>query len=119
MDLIIIVKMFENNQEQVLEKVCELLSILQIEDDDFKLELKFQMQCVIHKYAKTLDDIERLEGVIGLQEAITAREFQDRLLIDRGKFARALEIKKKLGISEATRISGFSIEELEKEELNK
>ena len=61
--------------------------------------------------------------VIGLQEAITAREFQDQKLIEQGiaqgKFAMALELKKELGIGEAARISGFSIEELEKEELNK
>jgi hypothetical protein len=79
-------KMFTSNQDIVLEEVCELLPHAKIEDNDFKLELIFEMQCVIHKYAKTLDDIERLEGEIGLQEAMTAKQFQDQKLIWQGEF---------------------------------
>ena len=118
MDLIMIPKMFEKNQDMVLEKVCELLSILRIGDEDFKLELKFQMQCVIHKYAKTLNDIERLEGGIGFQEAITAREFQDQKLIDKGiaqgKFAMTIEFKKEVGLVRLLESVVFLLKNLKK-----
>ena len=66
-----------------------------------------------------MNDIDRLEGVIGLQQAMTARQYQDQLLIEQGKFDLALDIKHKFGIDEAIRLTGFSRQELEKEELNK
>ena len=143
LDLIMIPKMFTESQEEVLEEVCILLKNLRIRDENFKIELILQMQCVIHKYAKTLDDIERLEGVIGLQKAMTAREYQDKLLIDQGieqginqgieqgfnqgieqgidqgKFDMALKLKDELGIDEAVRISGFSRKELERGKLDR
>lgn len=122
MNLIMIPKMFTENQDKILEKVCELLSQLKIEDSDFKLELVLEMRCVIHKYAKTLKDINRLEGVIGLQEAVTAKQFQDQKLINhgikQGAFQMALKFKKTLGIELTTQISEFTKEELETEKLN-
>lgn len=57
MNLILIPKIFTSNQDIVLEDVCELLPKLKLDDEEFKLELIFEMRCVIHKYAKTLDDI--------------------------------------------------------------
>ena len=123
MDLVMIPKMFTSNQDIVLEKVCELLPKAKINDDDFKLELVFEMKCVIHKYAKTLEDIERLEGVIGLQEAVTAKQFQDQKLIDKGysqgAFELALKFKKILGIEKIAEISNFTKEELKNEKLNR
>ena len=121
-DLVMIPKMFTDSQDEILEEVCILLKNLRIDDYNFKIELILQMQCVIHKYAKTLDDIVRLEEVIGLQKAMTAREYQDQLLIeqgiDLGKLDLALDIKEKIGIDEAVRLTGFSKEELENEKLN-
>lgn len=131
MDLVMIPKMFTESQDEILEKVCNLLKKLKIKDEDFKIELILEMQCVIHKYAKTLDDIERLEEVIGLRKAMTAREYQDKLLIeqgieqgiergfDKGKFEMALKFMDELGIDEAVRISGFSKEELINGRLSK
>lgn len=84
MDLVMIPKMFSSKQDEILEEVCVLLQKLKIEDELFKMELILEMRCVIHKYARTLEDIERLEGVIGLQKAMTARQFQDQLLINQG-----------------------------------
>lgn len=43
------------------------------------------MRCVIHKYAKTVDDIKRLEEVIGLPNAKTARQFFEDKLFNEGK----------------------------------
>lgn len=119
MNLVMIPKMFTSNQDIVLEEVCELLPHAKIEDNDFKLELIFEMQCVIHKYAKTLDDIERLEGEIGLQEAMTAKQFQDQKLIEQGEFKVALKVKKLFGIKSALLIADFTEEELENERLNR
>ena len=53
---------------------------------------------------------------------MTAREYQDQLLIEqgiaRGKLYLALVIKEKFGIDEAVRLTGFSKEELENKKLN-
>ena len=127
MDLVMIPKMFTSNQDIVLEKVCELLPHARIPDFDFKLELIFEMQCVIHSYAKTLDDIKRLEGVIGLQNAVTAKEFQDQKLIDQGynqgygqgAFEQALKFKKAIGIEKVLENTDFTREELEQQKLNR
>ena len=50
----------------MLEEVCKLLSQMKVEDLEFKENMKICMQCVIHKYAKTIEDIQRLEKVIKL-----------------------------------------------------
>lgn len=112
-------KMFASNQELVLEKVCELLPQAKIDNSNFKLERVFEMKCVIHKYAKRLEDIKRLEGVIGLQEAVTAKQFQDQKLMEQGAFELALKFKKILGIEKVAEISDFTMEELESERLNR
>ena len=119
MNLVMIPKMFNSNQDIVLEEVCKLLKELKIDDESFKLELIFEIKCVIHKYAKTLADIERLEGVIGLQEAITAKQFQDQKLIHQGEFNLALKLKKEIGIEKILEITDFTREELESEKLNR
>ena len=89
-----------------------------LEDPYFKLELTLQMRCVIHKYAKTIDDIVRLEEGIGLQKVMTAMEFQNQALIKQGRFEMALEIMEKYGVEEAVLLTGFSREELESRKLN-
>ena len=57
-----------------------------------------------------------------LKQAMTARDFQDQLLIaqgiEQGRFEMALEIKRVMGIEKAIAMSGFSKEELEREKLN-
>ena len=126
MDLVMIPKMFTSHNDIVLEEVCKLLSRVKIDDSDFKLELILEMKCVIHKYAKTIADIERLEDVIGLQAAMTAKEYQDQKLIDQGydngydngSFETALKVKKLFGIEKALLICNFTREELENEKLN-
>lgn len=88
------------------------------------------MQCIIHKYAKTVKKINELEKVIKLQKAMTAMEYQyqkirqegiregrDKGIID-GKFELAIKIKHDLGIEKALELTNFTKEELEKEELN-
>ena len=77
------------------------------------------MDCVIHKYAETLDDIRRLEEVIGLSAAINDVRRQEKRLIDKGAFEMALKIKRNLGLEMAIEVSGFSRQELESEKLNR
>ena len=113
MELVMLPKKFTSNQDIVLEEVCRLLKKLKVEDKLYKFELILQMQCVIHKYAKTLEDIDRLEGVIGVPGTITAMDCQRQALRDEVMFEMALKIKDKYGIEDAAEISGFSIEELE------
>ena len=123
MNLIMIPRMFEEVSQELLYKLCNLLRIVELKDKNFKLELIFEMRCIIHKYAKTEYDIYDLEEVIGLQKAISAMEYQNNLLveqgIEQGSFDMALRIKREFGIDKACEISGFSKEELEKEKLNK
>ena len=93
----------------------------------FKYELVLEMRCMIHIYAETLEDITRLEEVIGLQNSCIAMqqamEQRDQALIEQGKeegnFEMALKFKEVLGLEETLLISGFSREELENEKLNR
>ena len=64
--MLFITKMFKKDNELMLEEVCKLLSQMKVEDLEFKENMKICMQCVIHKYAKTIEDIQRLEKVINL-----------------------------------------------------
>ena len=59
--------MFQENQAEILEKACILLKEVKINDRDFKDELILEMQCTIHKYAETDEDIQRLEKVISME----------------------------------------------------
>jgi hypothetical protein len=130
MNLIMIPRMLGEVPHEILERICYLLKWAELMDEPFKLELIFEMRCIIHKYAETEYDIYNLEGVIGLQEAITAMEHQNNLLIkqgidqgieqgiEQGNFQMALKVKKEFGIDKAVEMSGFSKEELENEKLN-
>lgn len=130
MTLVMLPRFIQENREIVLEEVCELLKLVKIENKFFKLELIYQMKCIIHKYAKTLKDIIRLEEVIGLQQAMSAMDYQMQAIndqgvkkgmakgIEKGEFNMALRIKEKLGIEKALELSDFSREELESGKLN-
>ena len=65
-DLINIPKMFNENNAEILEEVCDLFSKIRIEDKTDKFKLANCLECVINKYAKTVEDINRLKGVINM-----------------------------------------------------
>lgn len=131
MGLVMIPKMFLSGNDKILEEVCVLLKDAKVHDDFFKYELVMEMRCMIHKYAKTLDDIKRLEGVIGLQNACIAMKQHEQALIERvrketleqginqGAFDVALRVKRVLGLDVALSVCDFSREELESEKLNR
>lgn len=122
MNLVMIPRMFSKSQEIVLEYLCPLFDDVKIDVEDFKFELILEMKCIIHKYAKTLEDIVRLEEVIGLQKAMTAMDYQKQVVFDegiqKGEFNIALKIKDVLGIEKALELTDFSRSELESGKLN-
>ena len=73
-DLINIPRMYDKNNAEILEKVCILFSKMKMKDDLIKYELGKCLECVIHKYAKTLDDINRLEEVINMTKVVNHRK---------------------------------------------
>ena len=54
----------KHDQELAVERICEVLPKINVENDFTKFELIYCMQCLIHKYAKTDDDILRLQEMI-------------------------------------------------------
>lgn len=90
------------------------------------------MGCVIHKYAKTVEDIKRLEEVIGLPNAKTARQFFEDKLFNEGKaegfsegrtegfsegrteghLEMAVKFVEKFGVDAVADASGFSRDEI-------
>lgn len=131
LELIMLPKRFTSGHEEVLNKVCQLFKMLKVDDEKYKYELTLELRCIIHKYAKTEEDIYYLEKVIGLIEAKTAMEYHEAELIKKGKaegilegktegsFEMALKIKHEFGIEKALEMSDFTIEELESEKLQK
>ena len=119
LDLLFITKMFKKDNELILEEVCELLSKMKVEDLEFKENMKICMQCVIHKYAKTIEDIQRLEKVIKLtrkfetyEETLTriGKEEREKIGIEKGE---------KIGIEKGEKIGMDKGIKKEKEELAK
>ena len=129
-EIIFLLRMFKKNQPEILEEVCKLFTRLKVEDPDFKERMKFCMQCIIHKYAKTVEDIEQLEKVIKL--TITYEDYIEKQReegikegiekgiergvkegIERGKLQLAQIIAKTDGIQKAIELSGFTKEEIE------
>lgn len=80
------------------------------------------MDCVIHKYVKTVEDIKRLEKVIGLSKANTARYFVEQRIFNEGyaegraegQLLMAIKLVDKFGVDVIVDASGFSREELSK-----
>ncbi len=130
MNLVMIPKMFTSRNDEILEEVCHLLKKAHLIEEFFKHELIFEMRYVIHKYAKTLKDINRLEEVIGLQNSCIAMKQRDQHLQDKflkqgieqgvkkGSFELALKIKQTFGLEYALEMTDFTREELENEKLN-
>ena len=119
LDLLFITKMFKKDNELILEEVCELLSKMKVEDLEFKENMKICMQCVIHKYAKTIEDIQRLEKVIKLTRKFeTYEETLTRIGKEEGEKI-GIEKGEKIGIEKGEKIGMDKGIKKEKEELAK
>ena len=112
-EIIFLIKMFRENHKEILEEVCELFSKMKVEDPDFKERMKFCMQCIIHKYAETIYDINRLEKVIGMtikyEDHIEKQREEGRIEVKlEGKLELAQIIAKTKGIQKAIQLTGFT-----------
>ena len=73
LELINLPRCCTKNHEKAIELICEELFNLKIETSYVKNELIYSIQCMIHKYAKTDEDIIRLEEMIGLRQVMKKR----------------------------------------------
>ena len=91
------------NQAKAVELICEELPNLKLKDTHIKNELIYSMQCMIHKYAKTDEDVLKLEEVIGLKQVVKDRspvlDNMKRQGILQGR-EEGFEIGKKEGLEE-------------------
>ena len=108
--------MFQKNQAEILEKACILLKEVKINDRDFKDELILEIQCTIHKYAETDEDIQRLEKVISMETIEGLSNYPDNWHLEefyyigysKGESSMILKFIDALGIDEVVRITGLS-----------
>ena len=66
LSLILVIRTFPKNNSEILEEICSLIKIAKSKDKEFKMEMVYCSRYIIHKYAKTVEDILRLEEVVGL-----------------------------------------------------
>ena len=71
LSLILVIRTFPKNNSEILEEICSLIKIAKSKDKEFKMEMVYCSRYIIHKYAKTVEDILRLEEVVGLNKAVT------------------------------------------------
>ena len=68
----------KHDQEKAVEKICEVLLDINVEEHFTLIELAYCMECLIHKYAKNDEEIIRLQEMIGLEEL----KFERRTIFD-------------------------------------
>jgi len=73
LELINLPRCCTKNHEKAIKLICRELFNLKIDTSFVKNELIYSMQCMIHKYAKTDEDIIRLEEMIGLRQVMKKR----------------------------------------------
>ena len=93
----------KHDQEKAVEKICEVLLDINVEEHFTIIELAYCMECMIHKYAKSDGDIKRLEKVIGLEEL----KLEKRTIFDEVRHEERIALLKSL---DSERL--YSVEEL-------
>ena len=139
-DLINIPKMFNENNDEVLEEVCNLFSKMKMEKKIDKFKLGKGLECVINKYGRSTDDIKRLTDMINMTKVsedvrqIVREVYKDELDEERMKVKEermkvkeermkaekerekridlARKFAEKLSIEEVVEISGLSKEQI-------
>lgn len=105
LELINLPRCCTKNHEKAIELICEELFNLKIETSYVKNELIYSMQCMIHKYAKTDEDIIRLEEMIGLRQVMKKRnpvlDAMERQGVLKGR-KEGIAIGEKKGIDKGT-----------------
>lgn len=115
-DLVNIPKMFDDGNDMILEEVCVLFSKMRMENKYIKYALGRCLRCMISKYAITLDDVARLEGVIDMFKLkgdayAYLEEIREEGRVE-GRVDLARKIAERLGMAEAVEISGLSEDQI-------
>lgn len=63
LDTLFIVENCDEKQSEALNKTCELFPKIAV-DTEFKEILRKALQCVIHQYAVSIDEIKKLEKLL-------------------------------------------------------
>ena len=115
------------NNEKVLEEVCDLFSKMKMDDVELKFRLSKGLESVINRYAKTMEDVNRLKEVINMpkvsketrqiirdvykEEIDKARE-EEKAKAKEERLNLARKFAEKLNIDEVAEISGLSKEQI-------
>ena len=121
--LILVIKTFKNNHSTILESICNLVKKAKIDDVKFKMEMVYCSRYIIHKYARTTEDIIRLEEAIGLKKAVTCGSIIDDIKnegiaegIDKGKLnilnSLANDPNSNYTVEELAKKFGFTVEQI-------
>ena len=91
-----------------------------MKDSLIKYELGKCLECMIHKYAKTLDEINRLEEVINMTKVVNHRKEFIKNIQQKGikqgqkegEIKLARKIAETIGIEETAKLTGIKKEEI-------
>ena len=95
-----------------------------MKDSLIKYELGKCLECMIHKYAKTLDEINRLEEVINMTKVVNHRKVFIKNIQQKGikqgikqgekegEIKLARKIAETIGIEETAKLTGIKKEEI-------
>ena len=116
--LIIVPRMFGERGSEVLEEVVDLFAKMKMKDPNVRYHLAKCLECIINKYAKTLDDINRLEEMMDMEKITNLREQYIQNIRneereegrEEGKINLARKFIEKYGIDEVAKISGIDKE---------
>lgn len=119
-ELISIPRMYGEKGNEVIEEVCILFNKIKMKNGRVKIQLARCLDCLINKYGGTLEEINRLEGLINMTKLINLeKEYEDRLRQEgeekgrqEGKLELARKLVKEYGVDEVVRISGLSKEKI-------
>ncbi|ADC47944.1 hypothetical protein mru_2094 [Methanobrevibacter ruminantium M1] len=112
--------MYGQKGNEVIEEVCILFNKIKMKNGRVKIQLARCLDCLINKYGGTLEEINRLEGLINMTKLINLeKEYEDRLRQEgeekgrqEGKLELARKLVKEYGVDEVVRISGLSKEKI-------
>ena len=84
-ELILTLRMIDEHNMEILEKVCDLYYRMRLSDSNIKYELGKCLECLINKYADTLEDINHLEGLIHMDEMKNLRIAREERIYEEGR----------------------------------
>lgn len=104
-ELILILRMIDEHNMEILEEVCDLYYRMKLSNPSVKWELGKCLECLINKYADTLEDINYLEGLIHMEEINNLRIEREKRIHEEGRLELAREFVKEFGADKVSKIS--------------